>query len=172
MHIYAIRNKKTGRKYIGGTRNFKRRWASHKQLLKTNTHCNKPLQKDWIKYGKETFEFIILEVVENSDLLIHSEQKWMDATKLKYNLCKMAGSPLGFKQSKGNNILDSVELKDNNTNGRLDNVIRDFCKILDTYYPMEWQVKELRQLIQEFANEQVTRHSGKITGHSSDHFKG
>lgn len=67
----------------------------------------------------------------------------------------------------GNNILDSVESRNDNSNitstvfwtneetrDDFEIFISDFCVIMDTYYPADWQVTELRQLIQAFVDKQ------------------
>lgn len=86
--------------YIGKASNFDKRWASHIQELKKNTHRNILLQRAWNKYGKENFKFYILEFVRDKNLLIKREQFWLDQSKcsvrgIGYNLNPKADSNLG-----------------------------------------------------------------------------
>ena len=62
-YIYKIENKANGKFYIGSTKKQDpyRRWGEHISELSCNKHYNKPLQNSWNKYGKEKFEFSIME---------------------------------------------------------------------------------------------------------------
>ena len=59
--IYKILNNINGKIYIGSTKNFNKRWVTHKYLLRLNKHENKHLQYAWNKYGEVHFEFIKVE---------------------------------------------------------------------------------------------------------------
>ena len=59
--IYKILNKVNGKYYVGSTKNFNTRWNSHKAKLNKNTHTNIHLQNSYNKFGKENFEFHIVE---------------------------------------------------------------------------------------------------------------
>ncbi len=63
MVVYIIRNKVNNKKYVGQTRQKqpKRRWYHHRTELNKNIHCNFHLQKSYNKYGKDSFEFIIID---------------------------------------------------------------------------------------------------------------
>ena len=88
--IYRITNKIDGKSYIGKTgMNFGDRWDSHRSLLNAGRHDNPYLQNAWNKYGVENFEFAIVKVVENPDLLNDLEIKYIAEYKdagLSYNL--------------------------------------------------------------------------------------
>lgn len=56
--IYCIENKINNKKYIGMSRDIKRRWSEHKTELNTHTHVNQYLQSSWGKYGKDNFDFL------------------------------------------------------------------------------------------------------------------
>jgi group I intron endonuclease len=58
--IYSIRNKVTGKYYIGETVNLRKREIQHYSNLRNNRHENNYLQKSFNKYGESAFEFIIL----------------------------------------------------------------------------------------------------------------
>jgi len=60
--IYEIKNKENGKVYIGYTKDPKRRWRSHVYLLRKNIHHCQHLQNAWNLYGKDSFEFIIIEL--------------------------------------------------------------------------------------------------------------
>lgn len=75
--IYQILNIINGKFYIGHTNNYDIRWWEHERKLKVGKHDNPYLQRAWLKYGKDAFEFIIIELVELNELL-HREQFWID----------------------------------------------------------------------------------------------
>jgi len=56
--IYIILSKIDGKKYIGQTIGFKKRFKYHRITLRGNKHRNPHLQHAWNKYGEENFEFI------------------------------------------------------------------------------------------------------------------
>lgn len=67
--IYMIKNKVNNKIYIGQSFNIKERWAKgHIKPLEMNNHINIHLQRSWNKYGKENFEFIIIEECIISEL--------------------------------------------------------------------------------------------------------
>ena len=94
--IYKILNKITNKFYIGSSNNLKRRWMHHKTYLNNGYHTNVHLQNAWNKYGKEKFEFSIIEET-TEDLLLEREQHYLDIHKNKeilYNISCIAGSPM------------------------------------------------------------------------------
>lgn len=102
--IYSILNVDTNKFYIGSAVNFNKRWNLHKYKLNQNIHENRYLQAAWLKYGKEAFEFKILEYVCGKSQLIYKEQTWIDYTNccnrsIGYNLAPTANSQLGVKRS-------------------------------------------------------------------------
>lgn len=66
--IYCIENIQNAKKYIGLSRNIKRRWFEHKSELNRNDHNNKYLQSSWNKYGASKFTFYIVELCEEENL--------------------------------------------------------------------------------------------------------
>ena len=75
--IYGIKNKVNGKIYIGQSIKIERRWAEHKTELKKNKHPNQHLLNSYNKYGKDNFEFLILEECEK-EKLNSMEEKWID----------------------------------------------------------------------------------------------
>lgn len=75
--IYKIANIKTGRCYIGATRNALGRFQVHLSELKRGVHHCERLQKSFNKFGIENFSFIIIEECEDTDI-VKVEQKWID----------------------------------------------------------------------------------------------
>lgn len=73
--IYLIQNKKTQQKYIGQSNNIERRWKEHvyKKDIK-----NSRIEYAIKKYGKNNFNFIIIEILPNDkDILNTREQYWI-----------------------------------------------------------------------------------------------
>lgn len=102
--IYGIRHISSGKIYVGSAVKVKSRWKVHLNSLKKGKHHSKYLQNAWEKHGRESFEFLILEIVSNKNLLLMQENIWI--TKLLsadpnygFNMCLTAGSQLGMKHS-------------------------------------------------------------------------
>jgi group I intron endonuclease len=92
--VYAIVNKLNGKIYIGGTTNLFKRIPKHKYRLNLNKHENQHLQNAYNKYGKDNFEwYIVEECTEESALDI--EQKYLNEfesyiNSIGYNIQKEA----------------------------------------------------------------------------------
>jgi len=80
--------------YIGSSVNL---WSRFKEHL-GNKHSNIHLQRAFVKYGLDQFNFIVLEFC-TPDKLIELEQKYLNLVSDKYNICPIAGSSLGRKHS-------------------------------------------------------------------------
>lgn len=78
--IYQILNLANGKFYIGHSQDYDIRWWEHSRKLKSNSHDNPHLQNAWNKYGEDAFEFIVIELVEEKDMLTR-EQFWIDNLK-------------------------------------------------------------------------------------------
>lgn len=80
--IYKIVNKTNGKYYVGRARNLKTRWVEHKTALKYKRHKNSHLQNAWDKYGKDNFEYLIIEVTDSDfQVLKDTEQKYLDIAR-------------------------------------------------------------------------------------------
>lgn len=66
--IYCIKNTLNNKKYIGMSRDIKRRWSEHRTELNSHTHVNQYLQSAWDKYGKSNFKFYVIELCEEEKL--------------------------------------------------------------------------------------------------------
>lgn len=116
MGVYKIENTETGKVYIGSSVNIKRRLSGHLGKLGLGNHCNPYLQNSWNKHGEVAFEFSIIEKVEDKNNLIDKEQQWMDYYRCYerehgYNMLPVAGSCLGYTQSKESKRKKSEALK-------------------------------------------------------------
>lgn len=100
--IYCIKNLKNGKVYIGQTNDrFIERYWNHKWKLNNKTHDNKYLQNSWNKYGEDNFEFYVLEVVNNKDIIDEKERFYIKKFSNNYNI-QMGGQDstmLGTKMS-------------------------------------------------------------------------
>jgi group I intron endonuclease len=99
--IYSITNTLNNKVYFGSAKNISRRWLEHQKDLEDNTHSNKHLQR---AYNKKTkLEYKILFYCDVSNLLFYEQklldQNWDNGVSC-YNICKLAGSMLGFRHSK------------------------------------------------------------------------
>lgn len=87
MGVYAIRNKVTGRTYVGSSLNvetrIRRQLHSMRSAAQRGRHAphtgSDHLYRDWLIYGGDAFEGMLLEVVESADDLQSAEQRHMDA---------------------------------------------------------------------------------------------
>lgn len=86
--IYKITNRINNKCYIGQSVDIKARLAHHKSDA-YNEKLPKyryPLYRAIRKYGKENFDFEVLELVEDIDLLTQRELYWYNKFDNKYNL--------------------------------------------------------------------------------------
>lgn len=66
--IYMIRNKINNKVYIGQTIDIDNRWMQHRSRLKCENHENKHLQAAYNLYGKDAFEYVLLEECNEDEL--------------------------------------------------------------------------------------------------------
>lgn len=81
MGIYEIYCEKSGKRYIGSSKDVEQRWQSHLSSLRRKAHHNYYLQKAYIRYGEDNFVFTFLEEVYDEELLYEIEEKYIK----KYN---------------------------------------------------------------------------------------
>jgi len=90
-------NKESGARYVGSSIDLGKRLVNYydlKHLMKNNMSIYKAL----LKYGHSKFTLEILEYCDRN-CVIEREQYYMDFFKPKYNILKVAGSPLGYKHT-------------------------------------------------------------------------
>lgn len=61
--VYKIVNSVNGKIYVGSSVNIEKRFKQHKFELEHNTHNNRHLQGAWNTYGKDNFDFVVVEIV-------------------------------------------------------------------------------------------------------------
>lgn len=95
--IYAIKNNKNGRIYIGQSVDIAHRFQYHKWFLKNGEHDNKRLQKDFDKYGIKAFNFEVLEKMPDASTeeLCEAEKRWIEKTGSFENGYNMTTGGLG-----------------------------------------------------------------------------
>jgi len=88
--IYLIRNKTNNHKYVGQSKDIKKRIISHRCI---SHEKNIPLKKAYNKYGLDNFEFKVLEECSIEEL-DNKEIEWIKKIKPEYNLTSGGnGSP-------------------------------------------------------------------------------
>jgi group I intron endonuclease len=89
--IYRIINKINGKYYIGKSKNIYKRIHQHIYHMKNNKKAeNAYLQNSWNKYGRDSFDYDILEQLDFNETLIAQRElywiKFYDSTNKGYNL--------------------------------------------------------------------------------------
>lgn len=109
--VYAIINMLNNHKYVGSSKDIRKRLYQHRCKLNNNTHHSVHLQRAFNKYGSDKFYVCILEVCQPvRDTLIFLEQKYLDLNP-EYNIAKIAYSPAQSTQSDSARKKRSVKLK-------------------------------------------------------------
>lgn len=86
--VYQIVNLVNGKRYIGSTAYFNHRQSSHAWRLNSGHHHSVALQRAWNKYGSESFECSVLEVVHDVSQLLSREQYWLERCTHEYNIAE------------------------------------------------------------------------------------
>lgn len=109
--VYSIRNRVSGRVYIGSGVRIGIRWRHHLKLLKAGKHFNLHLQNAWNLYGADAFEFEVVEITSR-ELLTQREQYYLSALQPGYNIGATATAPwLGKKISESHRARISLSLR-------------------------------------------------------------
>ena len=100
--VYMIKNTVNEKYYVGSSVDIESRWKQHIKCLDNNTHNNKHLQNAWNKYGKDKFEFLILEETSLQDVRDRETYylKKFNCVDNGYNLIDNANFGLGVSASK------------------------------------------------------------------------
>lgn len=96
--VYRIRSLVDGKIYVGSSRDMRKRFISHLNLLRTGKHHNQYLQNAFNKHGESNFVFEIIESVD-PNLLLDKESEWIDKLRATdkvagYNISKDPSSPM------------------------------------------------------------------------------
>lgn len=59
--VYGVLDKNNQKIYIGSSNHVKRRYYEHASYLRNNKHWIRELQERWNLFGKDNFEFLVLE---------------------------------------------------------------------------------------------------------------
>jgi group I intron endonuclease len=94
--IYGLRNKVTGKWYIGQSVNLRHRRSAHFSKLRRNSHRSQHLQSAFNKYGQDAFAFCVLAVCPK-ELLDSQERYWI----LRFNC---TNPNFGYNSDTGGNI--------------------------------------------------------------------
>lgn len=77
--VYSITNTKTGKMYIGSSKNIETRWKQHLKMLNNGTHHSAKLQRSYTATkDKSVFQLDVLEEVADETTLLDVEQKYID----------------------------------------------------------------------------------------------
>jgi group I intron endonuclease len=95
--VYLIRNRISGKVYVGSGHNVRKRLTNHRSYLRRDIHKNNHLQASWKVYGERAFEFEILQSFEldNRQEIRASERSWIqsyrsDNREFGYNLSTLS----------------------------------------------------------------------------------
>lgn len=81
MGVYAILNNENGKLYIGSSADLDNRKSFHFQGLRRGVHSNSHLQYAFDRYGGDSFQFLVVEIVGDRNLLLEREQYWLDLSR-------------------------------------------------------------------------------------------
>lgn len=84
--IYKLTNTINGYSYVGQSRDIARRFREHR-TYRSSYHFETDLQKDIREYGRDSFDYSVLEECE-LDQLDDRERYWIATLKPEYNKCE------------------------------------------------------------------------------------
>lgn len=109
--VYIIWNRLRNKCYVGSSIGIGGRWLVHRNELRNRKH-NKKLQNSYNKHGESAFQFHILEICEDLEILKHRENWWiqeLDSFHNGYN-----GYPTAFGGMESFMYTDEMKLKQSN----------------------------------------------------------
>ncbi len=96
--IYAWKNEKNGKLYVGSSQDLARRLRSYFNINYLIKESSMVINKALLKEGYASFSLYILEYCsEGKKDLLQREQYYLNTLNPEYNILKIAGSLLGFK---------------------------------------------------------------------------
>lgn len=87
--VYEIINTKTSDKYVGSSKNIRKRIIAHVGQLRNNKHGNTLLQRSFLKHGEDSFK-VRFEITETEKTARELEQRHIDTGEYRYNLSRLA----------------------------------------------------------------------------------
>jgi group I intron endonuclease len=108
--IYMLTNLLTGDMYIGQSTDLSKRFRRYFTISYIKSRKELIISRALIKYGYANFSLSILEYCDRCDLTVR-EQHYIDKFNPQYNILKIVGSSLGFKQSEETKLKISKALK-------------------------------------------------------------
>lgn len=123
--IYKIICKETGKVYVGQSRQLDQRFRNHMSDLKRGKHGNLYMKRAYEKYGKDAFEFVIIEHCE-VEKLEERERFWINF----YDSCN---EEKGFNLLKDPKFEKAISLKWEDP---------EFKKIMSEKHKKRWEENE------------------------------
>jgi hypothetical protein len=77
--IFSLRCGPTGETWVGLSRNLDGQRNSVFFALRMGSHMNKALQAAWNAHGEDSFEFVVVEPLEDEDLTSYGREAWLKA---------------------------------------------------------------------------------------------
>ncbi len=133
--IYQIRNKVNGKLYIGSSKNIRDRYLHHLSLLRYGNHHSIVLQRAWNKYKEENFDWSVLMLCPEKDLLIR-EQEMFDSLKPQYNRTHIASCAVKTHTKK-----TRIKMSKN----RIKSITPEVRKTMSDRMKVLWKDKEYRE---------------------------
>jgi predicted GIY-YIG superfamily endonuclease len=76
--VYKITSQKTGKFYVGSSKNISKRFKQHLSELKKGSHHSVKFQEEYSLYGEYNFRLETIETVTDDEKLMKREQHWID----------------------------------------------------------------------------------------------
>ncbi len=76
--IYEIYSVRSGKRYIGSSKNIEARWQTHIRDLKNRCHHNYYLQQEYQRYGEDNLVFTVVHIVSDEEQLFDYELAYIN----------------------------------------------------------------------------------------------
>lgn len=136
MGIYKIKCMKNRKVYIGQSVNMSKRLIEHIRELDKGAHSNRKMQSSYDKYGRDSFYFEILEVVEDRGDLTKREKYWASEfnafdNEMGFNLCPIVSCESLYKKEFAELVMGS---KNGNSKLKEEDVV-EICQLVSKDSP-------------------------------------